>query len=98
MKGRLRFALLFKTKIMAGCFGNHWVDRVMESQLMRHLESEADMEINDEGVLLSITHCSSCGFSHPEVEVVHTKDEGQGPVEQFFICPKTKEPVTIKQL
>ena len=29
---------------MAGCYGNHWADRIMESQLMAHLNGEAEWE------------------------------------------------------
>lgn len=27
---------------MGGCFGNHWVDKHLENELFRHLESEEE--------------------------------------------------------
>ena len=41
---------------MAGCYGNHWADRIMESQLMAHLNGEAEWE----------QYCESIDDCHPE--------------------------------
>lgn len=32
---------------MAGCFGNHWVDRCLEQQLFDHLRKEDEAEETD---------------------------------------------------
>lgn len=31
---------------MGGCFGNHWVDRHLENELFRYLDSEEEFECN----------------------------------------------------
>ena len=33
---------------MAGCFGNNWVDRHLENELFRYLESLEDLEEEEE--------------------------------------------------
>lgn len=33
---------------MAGCFGNHWIDRAMEKQLMDYLDSKDEDDYDDE--------------------------------------------------
>lgn len=37
---------------MAGCFGNHWVDRHIEAELMRHLNREESV------------YCDNCDSSY----------------------------------
>jgi len=56
---------------MAGCFGNHPFDRIMEQQLMRHLEEESKFDCdNCDGSnesyccgapIVSEDICSDCG-------------------------------------
>jgi hypothetical protein len=33
---------------MAGCFGNHWVDRYLENELFNHLKEIDELEELDE--------------------------------------------------
>lgn len=42
---------------MSGCFGNHWIDRHLESELMRHLDEEMAFYCEKCGHECSIEDC-----------------------------------------
>jgi hypothetical protein len=65
---------------MAGCFGNHPVDRMIENQLFQYLNSNCDED----------TICPNCKFesSNPE-------DFGYDEDRNILICPKCQTEIKL---
>lgn len=61
---------------MAGCFGNHWVDRQMENQLMRYLDEYRE----DDFVHPKCKETGVCqeteGFKGTEYEGINVCEDG----------------------
>ena len=57
---------------MAGCFGNHWVDRCLEQQLFQHLREEDEREDTPEDCKAEYDEniCTKCSFLTSE-KVTH---------------------------
>jgi rubrerythrin len=65
---------------MAGCFGNHPVDRYLENQLFQHLErEEEEFEFENDDELFICEKCGhTCSIADIEYDDIHFYD----------ICPK----------